>query len=267
MNEKLNIEGKEISIKLVNEQDYISLTDIAKQGNPDRPDLIIANWLRNRGTIEFLGLWENMHNKDFNPIEFEGIRTKSGINSFALSPKQWIEAVNAKGIVSKAGRYGGTYAHTDIAFSFGSWISASFQYRLITEFQQLRSEEAKRELREWNAGRELARLNYPIQTGAIKETTKSLSASGIAGTYASEADMLNRLVFGMTAKEWKAKNPKAKGNIRDGATTIQNTILANLESFNSELIRNGASREARENALGKMAAFQLSILQKKYLKV
>ena len=268
MSEKLHIEGQEIAIKSVNDQDYISLTDIARQGNSERPDIIITNWLRNRNTLEFLGVWESINNKYFKPIEFDGLREKSGLNSFALSPSQWINKVNAKGIVSKRGKGGGTYAHRDIAFSFGAWISATFQYRLINEFQRLRSEEAQRQRIEWNAGRELARLNYPIQTAAIKETTESLKEKQRSGAYASEADLINNIVFGMTAKEWRAQNPDVKGNIRDTASTVDNALIAMCQTLNTYLIKNGARHEAQKQQLARMIPmieFARPILDRKYL--
>jgi len=265
MAEKIKIEGREIAIKSVNDQDYISLTDIAKGQNAERPDLIISNWLRNRNTLEFLGLWEGQNNKDFNPKEFEGFINKSGSNGFALSSSQWIKRVNAVGIVSKAGRYGGTFAHVDIAFSFGAWISATFQYRLIKEFQHLRSEEVQRQRIEWSVGRELARLNYPIQTAAIHEVTGSLSEKKKPGVYANEANLINELVFGMTAKQWRAHNPDTKGNIRDNASTLQNVLIANLENLNAYLIKNGASYEARRKVLAKTVSDHTDILSQKYL--
>lgn len=265
MAEKIHIEGREISIKSVNDQDYISLTDIAKGQNTERPDLIISNWLRNRNTLEFLGLWEGQNNKDFNPIEFEGFINKSGSNGFALSSSQWIKGVNAVGIVSKAGRYGGTFAHVDIAFSFGAWISATFQYRLIKEFQRLRSEEVQRQRIEWSVGRELARLNYPIQTAAIHEVTGSLSEKKKPGVYANEANLINELVFGMTAKQWRSNNPAVKGNIRDNASTLQNVLIANLENLNAYLIKNGARYEARRKVLARTVLDHTDILNQKYL--
>lgn len=263
MAEKIHIEGQEISIKSVNDQDYISLTDMVR--NLQNPGTAIGNWLRNRNTLEFLAVWEEINNKEFNSLEFEEIKNQSGLNSFTMSVKNWIEQTNAKGIVSKAGRYGGTFAHVDIAFSFGAWISATFQYRLIKEFQRLRSEEALRQRIEWNAGRELARLNYPIQTAAIQEVSGSLSEKKRGGVYASEADMINELVFGMTAKQWRVQNPDAKGNLRDNATTLQNVLIANLENLNSYLLKNGASYEARRKVMAKTVEDQTDILNQKYL--
>lgn len=265
MAEKINIEGKEIAIKSVNDQDYISLTDIAKQRNPDRPHAVIGQWLGNQDTEEFLELWESLHNPDFKRTKFDTFKNYRQRRKSNPQPKEFISETGSIGIVSKSGRYGGTFAHVDIAFEFASWISAAFKLRIITEFQRLRSDEVQRQKLEWDAGRELARLNYPIQTSSIKLTTGSLKEKQRGGAYANEADMLNYIVFGMTAKQWKAKNPEAKGNMRDTASTAQNVILANLESFNSELIRKGASAESREKALGEMATYQFGILNQKYL--
>lgn len=265
MAEKINIEGREIAIKSVNNQDYISLTDMAKQREDANPKFIVRNWLRNNNTLLFLNAWELQNNTNFKVAQMGTFRLDVQDNSRMPSVKRYIEMTDAIGIISKSGRYGGTYAHRDIAFEFATWLSPVFKLNLITEFQRLRSEEYQRQRIEWDAGRELARLNYPIQTEAIKQTTGSLKEKQRGGAYASEADLINMLVFNMTAKQWRASNPDAKGNIRDSASTVQNTMLANLESFNAELIRNGTSREARERALGKMAEFQEKVLGQKYL--
>lgn len=266
MPEKLNIEGKEISIKSVNEQDYISLTDIAKQRNDENPSGVIAQWLGNRPTEDFLELWERLNNADFKPsifASFKDFRHRKGTNPRV---KEYIEHTGAIGIVSKSGRYGGTFAHSDIAFEFASYVSPFFKLQIITEFKRLRSEEVQRKKIQWNAGRELARLNYPIQTQAIKENiVPRIGNNKEISPYASEADLLNFLVFGMTAKQWREQNPDAKGNMREGATSVQNTVIGNLQSFNAELIHQGASREARERALSEMAQRQLEILNTKYL--
>ncbi|MEM6804404.1 MAG: KilA-N domain-containing protein [Bacteroidota bacterium] len=264
MAEKIHIEGKEITVKVVNEQDYISLTDMSNWDNSENSRNRIANWMRLKNTLAFLGLWENKYNPAFKYFEFEAFKNQAGENSFAINPKQWIEGTQAVGIVSKKGRYGGTFAHVDIAFEFATWLSPEFKFNLITEFKRLRSEEMQRQRLEWNAGRELARLNYPIQTAAIQEVSASLSEKKRGGVYAGNADMINKIVFGMTAKQWRVQNPNLKGNMRDYASATQNTIIGNLESFNSELIRKGASEEAREKALGEMAAFQVKILDQKY---
>ena len=265
MAEKINIDGQEISIKSVNQQDYISLTDMSNWDSSEYARDRIRNWLKNRNTLNFLAIWERDNNPDFNYAQMDVIKMEAPENSFSLSAKAYIKETGAIGIISKAGRYGGTFAHVDIAFEFGSWLNAEFKYRLIKEFKRLRSEEMMRQKLEWNAGRELARLNYPIQTAAIQEVSGSLAEKKRGGIYAENADMINKIVFGMTAKQWKVQNPDLKGNMRDYATASQNTIIGNLESFNSELIRKGASEEAREKALGEMAAFQEKILNKKYL--
>lgn len=265
MAEKIIIEGREIAIKSVNEQDYISLTDMAKQREDANPKFIVRNWLRNSNTLLFLNAWEIQNNPVFKVAQMGTFRLDVQDNSRMPSVKRYIEMTDAAGIISSSGRYGGTYAHRDIAFEFATWLSPIFKLNLITEFQRLRSQEYQRQQMEWDAGRELARLNYPIQTNSIKLTTGSLKEKQRGGVYANEADMLNYIVFGMTAKQWRAKNPEAKGNIRDSASTAQNVILANLESFNSELIRKGASVESREKALGEMANYQLEILNQKYL--
>ncbi|MEM6803086.1 MAG: KilA-N domain-containing protein [Bacteroidota bacterium] len=265
MAEKLNIEGQEIAIKTLENQDYISLTDIAKQRNAERPRDVIRAWLGNQDTEEFLELWESMYNPNFKRDHFAAFKNYFQRRKSNPQVKEYISETGAIGIVSTSGRYGGTFAHRDIAFEFASWISASFKLRIIVEFQRLRSEEAQRKRIEWNAGRELARLNYPIQTAAIQEVTGSLPEKKKGGVYAENADMINKIVFGLTAKQWRVQNPDLKGNMRDYASTTQNTIIGNLESFNSELIRKGASEEAREKALGEMAAFQEKILGQKYL--
>jgi len=265
MAEKLHIEGREIAIKSVNDLDYISLTDIAKQKETQEPNEVIRTYINNRDTLEFLEVWEEMTNPDFKPDSFIRFKIEQYNVKKLISVKEFISRLDLIGIVSQSGRYGGTFAHVDIAFEFASWLSPAFKIRVIKEYQRLRSQEFQRKQLQWNAGRELSRLNYPIQTSSIKETTGSLKDSQRGGVYASEADMLNYIVFGLTAKQWRAQHPDAKGNIRDTASTAQNVVLANLESFNSELIRKGASKESREKALGDMAAYQMEILNQKYL--
>lgn len=265
MAEKINIEGREISIKQVLEEDYISLTDIARQRESQEPRFLISSWLKNSGTLEFIEEWEITFNPDFKRDQMVTFTNEAQKNGTVPRPKNFIKETGAIGIVSTSGRYGGTFAHRDIAFEFATWLSPKFKLKLIIEYQRLRAEEYQRQKLQWDAGRELARLNYPIQTGAIKATTGSLKESQRGGAYANEADMLNYIVFGMTAKQWRAKNPDVKGNIRDSASTAQNVILANLESFNAELIRKGASIESREKALGDMAMYQFEILNQKYL--
>ncbi|MEM6806208.1 MAG: KilA-N domain-containing protein [Bacteroidota bacterium] len=266
MAEKINIEGQEISIKSVNDQDYISLTDMAKaEREESEPRFIIRAWIQSPDTPALLNEWESIFNPHFKRDLWRTFSEYVLTSRKSLTIKRYIEMVQPLGIVSMSGRYGGTFAHRDIAFEFGTWLSPRFKIRLIRDYQRLRSEEAARKRLEWNAGRELARLNYPIQTAAIQEVTGSLSEKRKGGVYAENADMINKIVFGMTAKQWRVQNPNLKGNMRDHATTTQNTIIGNLESFNSELIRKGASEEAREKALGEMAAFQEKILGQKYL--
>lgn len=265
MAEKLNIEGREIAIKSVNKQDYISLTDIAKQRDSQEPRMVIRTYLNNSTTITFLEVWERINNPLFKRDNFITFKTEEYDQKKLVSISKVIERLALSGISSSSGRYGGTFAHRDIAFEFASWVSPAFKYNLIQEFQRLRSEEAQRQRIEWDASRELSRLNYPLQTAAIQETTGSLTEKKRGGAYASEADLINLLVFGMTAKTWRAKNSAAKGNIRDNATTLQNALIANLECINSELIRKGASRVARERALADAVEFQSKILNKKYL--
>ena len=240
------------------ENEYISLTDIAKYKS-DEPNDVIKNWLRNRDTIEFLGLWEMLHNADFKPVEFDGFKKEAGANAFTMSPQKWISGVNAIGIVSKAGRYGGTYAHSDIAFEFASWISAEFKLYIITDYKRLKQDENSRLSLNWNLNREISKLNYRIHTDAIKENLipPELSKAQIAYTYASEADLLNVALFGKTAKQWREENLHKKGNIRDEASLQQLLVLANMESYNSILIQQGISQAKRLMILHDMAVKQM----------
>ncbi|WP_081409060.1 MULTISPECIES: KilA-N domain-containing protein [Acinetobacter] len=250
----------EISVSSVNEQDYISLTDMV--AGFEGSSALIESWLRNKDTIEFLGVWEQINNHDFNSLEFEGIKNQAGSNRFHLSAKRWIDSVNAIGLVSKAGRYGGTYAHKDIAFEFGSWLSPEFKLYLIKEFQRLKEQEAQVNSIEWQFNRELAKVNYRIQTDAIKEhIVDSLPKPKQGFVYASEADLLNMIVFGQTNKQWKTKNPNLQGNQRDHHSTIENTLLANLEGQNAFLISQGLSQAERYKQLSLMAASQRKSLQ------
>jgi phage regulator Rha-like protein len=213
-NKKIKVLSTEISVQSDKKEDYISLTDIARYKNQDRSDDLVRNWLRNRNTIEFLGIWETLNNHDFNSVEFDGFRMQAGLNSFAITPKQWIEKTKAIGILSKAGRYGGTYAHKDIAFEFASWISVEFKLYLIKEFQRLKDEELKQ--LGWDIRRNLTKINYRIHTDAIKQNLipQELSKEQINLVYASEADLLNMALFGKTAKQWRDRHPDEKGNIR-----------------------------------------------------
>jgi len=257
---KISVLNRDITITSLNDADYICITDIARYKDAERTDYIISNWLRNRNTIEFLGLWEHLNNSDFNPIEFDGIKKQSGLNSFILTAKQWIEKTNAIGLVSKAGRYGGTFAHKDIAFEFASWISVEFKLYLIKEFQRLKEVEHKQ--LGWDIRRNLAKINYRIHTDAIKgnliptEITK-LQASKV---YASEADVLNMALFGESAKSWRDANPDKKGNVRDYANVSQLVCLSNLENFNALFIHEGLSQEERLIKLNRIAIQQMKLL-------
>lgn len=261
--EIINANGKEIAIytyDFVNE--FISLTDIAKYKS-NEPNDVIRNWMRLKDTIEFLGLWEKLHNPDFNPVEFDGFRNEAGANVFTMSPQKWIEGVNAKGIVSKSGRYGGTFAHSDIAFEFASWVSAEFKLYIIKDYKRLKNDENSRLSLNWNLNRELSKLNYKIHTDAIKENLipPELTPQQIAFTYASEADMLNMVLFGKTAKMWREENTDKKGNIRDYATMNQLLVLVNLESYNAILIEQKKTQSERIVLLRNMAVKQLQPLE------
>jgi len=259
-NQTITVKGTEISVIQVNKTDYISLTDMIKSFGDET---IIYNWLRNRNTIEFLGIWEQIYNSDFKPIEFERFKKEAGLNSFTLSPKKWIETTHAIGIVSKAGRYGGgTYAHKDIAFEFGSWLSAEFKLYLIKEFQRLKDEESRNKHLEWNLQRTLAKINYRIHTDAIKETLipPAVTKQQTTIIYASEADLLNVALFGKTAKEWREQNAGKDGNIRDYATLKQLVVLTNLESINPVLIRQELPQGERLKKLNDIAISQMKSL-------
>lgn len=259
---KIEAQGHEIAVLAYeNQDDFISLTDIARQRS-DEPFIVINNWMRSRSTIEYLGLWEKMYNPNFNPIEFDRFKNNSGANAFTLSPKKWIESTKAIGIISKAGRYGGTYANKDIAFEFASWISPEFKLYIIKDYQRLREEEQYRLSTDWNLRRELSKTNYRIHTDAIKENLihNELTKAQISMTYADEADLLNVALFGQTAKEWKAKNPSREGNMRDCATIEELIIMANLESANAQFISESISQSERLLKLNQMARFQLKSL-------
>ena len=235
--ETIHAKGLDIGIYTNDfKNEFISLTDIAKFRSDD-PNNTIRNWMRSKETIAFLGLWEKLHNPNFKPVEFEGFKNEAGYNAFTMAPQKWIDGVNAIGIVSKSGRYGGTYAHTDIAFEFASWISAEFKLYIIKDYQRIKEDENSRLSLNWNLNRAIAKLNYRIHTDAIKENLlpPELTKEQIAYTYASEADLLNVALFGKTAKQWRDENPDKKGNIRDYATIHQLLILANLESYNAIL--------------------------------
>lgn len=260
-NSKIEVNGTIISITQQDGDDYICLTDIANARDGEgRAADIIKNWIRNRGTLEFIGTWEQLNNPDFKVVEFDHFRMQAGLPSFVLSPGNWVEKTNAIGIYVKAGRYGGTYAHKDIAFEFCSAISPVFKLYLIKEFQRLKDEEQK--LLGWNLQRTLSKINYQIHTDAIKEhlIPEELPRTKIGLVYASEADLLNVALFGKTAKEWRDSNPKEKGNIRDFATIEQLVVLSNLESINAMLVHQGLSQSARIVQLNKMAITQMTSL-------
>ncbi|MCO6473030.1 MAG: KilA-N domain-containing protein [Ignavibacterium sp.] len=259
---KIIVKEKEISLFAKENSEYISITDIAKSKDSKRSDYVIQNWMRNRNTIEFIGLWESLHNETFNSIEFDGFRNQAGLNSFSLTPKKWIQSTNAIGIISKPGKYGGTFAHQDIAFEFASWISAEFKLYLLKEFQRLKEEEAKSKSLTWNLQRELAKVNYKIHTDAVKEhlIPDKITKEQAEFIYASEADLLNVALFGMTAKQWRSKNKNKNGNLRDYARIEQLVILSNLESINSVLIEQGLSQKERLLRLNETAINQMKSL-------
>lgn len=268
-NKIIVVKGISITTFKMDKEDYISLTDIARNKNADEPKDVVKNWMRSRTTIEFLGLWEQLNNPDFKGVEFDSFLFEAGSNSFTLSPTKWIEATNAKGIVSKQGNNGGTFAHKDIAFEFASWVSSGFKLYLIKEFQRLKADENDRLKLEWNLQRTLAKVNYHIHTDAIKENLvpASLTKEQINFVYANEADMLNMALFGMTAKQWRNANPKAEGNIRDTATIEQLVVLSNLESINAVLIHQGLPQNERLMQLNTIAITQMkSLLSSKNIK-
>ena len=262
---KDTIEAKGIAIQIYTEDfknDYISLTDIARYKS-DEPFIVINNWLRGKDNIQFLGLWESMHNPDFNPIEFDRLKNEAGSNVFTLSPKKWIEKTNAIGIVSKAGRYGGTFAHSDIAMEFASWISPEFKLYIIQDYKRLKSDENSRLSLGWNLNREISKINYKIHTDAIKEyILKDLTNEQLSYKYASEADMLNVALFNKRAKQWREENPGLKGNMRDYASLNELLVLANMESYNAVLISEGMNQKERMVELRKLAITQLISLEK-----
>ena len=259
---KIKVQNTEITVVNIEEHDYISLTDMSEaKENDARAADVIKNWLRNRYTIEFLGTWEMIHNPDFKVVEFDHFRKEAGLPTFVLSCSEWIDKTNAIGIVVKKGRYGGTYAHRDIAFEFGSAISVPFKLYLIEEFQRLKAEEQKQ--LGWSAKRELAKINYRIHTDAIKQNLipNELTPQQKSFVYADEADMLNVAMFGMTAKEWRESNPELKGNIRDYATINQLICLSNMENLNAVFINDGLPQSERLDKLNKIAIQQMKVLE------
>ena len=263
---KEQISAKGFSIQVYTEDfknDYISLTDIAKYKNTDDPRFVIQNWMRNRNTLEFIGLWEVLNNPNFNRVQFDTFRNEAGLNSFTMTPSKWIESTDAIGIVSKAGRYGGTYAHYDIAMEFASWLSPEFKLYIIQDYKRLKEDETSKLSLTWNLHREISKINYKIHTDAIKEyLLKDLTNEQLSFKYASEADMLNVLLFNKRAKQWREENPELKGNMRDYAGLNELLVLANMESYNAILIGKGVNQKERMIELRKLARTQLMSLEK-----
>ena len=257
---KITVKDTSVTIISVNENDYINLTDIAKYKSND-PTAVIGNWLRNRNTIEYLGIWESLYNPNFKPLEFEGFKKEAGLNAFTLSPTKWINTTNAIGIISKSGRYGGTYAHKDIAFKFASWISVEFELYIVKEFQRLKNEEHQQ--LGWSAKRELSKINYRIHTDAIKQNLIPQEVTPVQANiiYANEADVLNVAMFGMTAKQWREANPELTGNIRDYATINELICWSNMENLNAVFIEQGMPQSKRLVKLNQIAIQQMSILE------
>jgi hypothetical protein len=255
--QKIEVQGTEISVNLSREEDYISLTDMLKAKDGE---FFISDWLRNRNTVEYLGIWERIHNPDFNYGEFATIKSKAGLNSYKISVKEWVAKTNAIGLFAKAGRYGGTYAHKDIAFEFGMWISPEFKIYLVKEFQRLKEDEQKQ--MGWDIKRNLARINYRIHTDAVQANLipPELTPQQINFVYASEADVLNMALFGMTAKQWREAHPEDKGNIRDHANAAQLVCLSNLENLNAHFIADGLERSERLTKLNGIAIRQMELL-------
>ena len=256
----ISVLNSTIGVRTIDETDFISLTDIARHRNQQHSDDLVRNWLRNRNTIEFLGIWERLNNPDFKPVEFDGFRKQAGLNSFTLTPKQWIERTSAIGIASKPGRYGGTFTHKDIAFEFAAWISVEFKLYLIKEFQRLK--EAEQAQLGWDIRRNLAKINYRIHTDAVKENLipQRVTKAQINAIYASEADVLNVALFGITAREWRENNRGKKGNIRDYANVSQLVCLSNLENLNAFFINEGMSQKDRLIELNAIAIQQMKLL-------
>lgn len=259
--DKINAIGQQITLFKNENDDYISLTDIAKYKSED-PNDVIKNWLRSKDTIEFLGVWENINNPNFKPVEFDGFRNQAGRNAFTMSPTKWINTTNAIGLITKSGRYGGTFAQKDIAFEFASWISAEFKLYIIQDYQRLKEREEDPEKLNWDLKRLLSKTNYSIHTDAIKDNliNSKLSQQQIGYTYANEADVLNVAIFGLTAKQWRENNPDKKGNQRDYATIEELIVISNLESRNAELIDKGIEQKSRLKLLNELARKQMKSL-------
>jgi len=256
----INVKNTSVAVLKISDNDFISLTDIAKYKTEDA-NAVIANWMRNRNTIEYLGIWETLYNPDFKPLEFEGFKSQAGLNAFTLSPFKWVMVTNAKGIIVKSGRYGGTYAHKDIAFKFASWISVEFELYIVKEFQRLKEEEQKQ--LGWSAKRELAKINYHIHTDAIKQNLipQELTPAQTSVIYANEADVLNVALFGITARQWREANSDLKGNIRDYAGINQLICLANMENLNAVFIQEKMPQNERLIKLNQIAIQQMKVLK------
>lgn len=257
--QKIEVKGIIIITNIIDNEDYISLTDIARIKNSKEPKDVVKNWLRSKSTIEYLGLWENLYNSDFKGVEFDSLLKEAGSNSFTLSPTKWIDSTNSIGIISKQGKNGGTFAHIDIALEFASWVSSEFKLYFIKEFKRLKLEENNKEKLDWNLQRTISKINYKIHTDAIKENLipKEISKNQASFVYACEADILNVAIFGKTAKEWKEETNEKEGNIRDEATIEQLVVLSNLESINSLLIQQNLSQNERIIQLNKVAISQM----------
>ncbi len=263
-NEKISANGFDIQVYTEDfKNDYISLTDIARYKNTDDPRFVIQNWMRNRNTLEFIGLWEVLNNTNFNRVQFDTFRNEAGLNRFSMTPSKWIESTNAVGIVSKAGRYGGTYAHYDIAMEFVSWLSPEFKLYIVQDYKRLKTDENSKLSVSWNIHREISKINYKIHTDAVKEyLLKDLTNEQLSFKYASEADMLNVALFNKTAKEWREENQDLKGNMRDYASLNELLVLANMESYNAVLIGKGIEQKERMVELRNLARTQLISLKK-----
>lgn len=263
-NEKISANGFDIQVYTEDfKNDYISLTDIVRYKNTDDPRFVIQNWMRNRNTLEFIGLWEVLNNTNFNRVQFDTFRNEAGLNRFSMTPSKWIESTNDIGIVSKAGRYGGTYAHYDIAMEFASWLSPEFKLYIVQDYKRLKTDENSKLSVSWNIHREISKINYKIHTDAIKEyLLKDLTNEQLSFKYASEADMLNVALFNKTAKEWREENQDLKGNMRDYASLNELLVLANMESYNAVLIGKGIEQKERMVELRNLARTQLISLKK-----
>lgn len=266
MKKNVDVQGVSVSLKRQNNSEYISLTDIARYKNPDAPADVVKNWLRAKDTIEFLGLWERINNPDAKLVEIDQFKNQAGSNAFTMSPAKWIEHTNAIGLISSSGKYGGTFAHRDIAFEFASWVSAEFKLYLIKEFQRLIDSDSNRQNLEWSVSRTLAKINYRIHTDSIKANLipHELTNQQKSLTYANEADMLNVALFSMTAKQWREQNPEKEGNVRDYASLEQLIVLSNMESLNAEYIKSGISQQERLEKLNRTAIEQMQVLSVEY---